>query len=381
MSVYKDKKNGTWYCKCYYKDWRGIRKQKWKRGFSTKKEAQMFERNFLQRRESSADITFGNLYHVYLEEMSTRLKYSTIIIKRNICETKILPYFENKKVDEITAVDIRQWQNLLMSSEKKYSETYLKTINNQLTAIINYAKKYYNLAKSPCEQAGSIGMSKADKMQYWTLEEYLTFREKVKKKAAAYLCFEMLYWTGIRCGELLALTLEDIDLESREIWICKTYQRINGRDVITEPKTKKSTRKVLMPEFLCNEIQSYIDSFQFDKTEKRVFPFTRFFLNYEMKRGCRETGIKKIRLHDLRHSHVSLLINQGFDALVIADRVGHENVSTTLNTYAHLFPNRQTALVDSLEELERKNRDIKKQNGSSRVAEKKGKGILSTDQG
>ena len=70
-----------------------------------------------------------------------------------------------------------------------------------------------------------------------------------------------------------------------------------------------------------------------------------------MKRGCRKAGVKKIRVHDLRHSHVSLLIDQGFDALIIAERVGHENVSTTLNTYAHLFPTKQSELVASLEGL------------------------------
>ncbi len=354
MPVYKDKKTGKWYCKFYYKDWVGKQRQKWKRGFPTKREAKEYERNFLQQQAASPDILFKNLYAVYLEEMSARLKHSTMQIKKNICETKILPYFGNKKVNEITAAEIRHWQNELIKSEKQYADTYLKTINNQLSAIIHYAAKYYNLTRNPCEQAGSIGKCQADNMQFWTLEEFLKFREGIRDKKASYLCFEILYWTGIRGGELLALTPADINFDRREICVNKTYQRIQGADIVTKPKTRKSRRSVLMPEFLCEELTEYLKDFPGDKTGGRIFPFTRYFLSDELKRGCEKTGVKKIRVHDLRHSHVSLLINQGFDALVIAERVGHENVSTTLNTYAHLFPNRQTALVSSLEELERR---------------------------
>lgn len=152
-------------------------------------------------------------------------------------------------------------------------------------------------------------------------------------------------------AELLALAEEDIDLEKKEISITKSYQRLEKQDVITPPKTKKSRRKVPIPDFLCEELREYRSGPAFDETKERFFPFTKSYLNYEMKRGCRKTGVKKIRVHDLRHSHVSLLIDQGVDALIIAERVGHESVSTTLNTYAHLFPTKQSELVSSLEGL------------------------------
>ena len=139
MPAYRDEKSGTWFCKCYYTDWMGLRRQKWKRGFPTKREAKEFERNFLQRQSDSPEILFENLYRVYLEEMEVRLKPSTVLIKKNICESKILPYFGKKSVNEISAVEVRKWQNFLMKSEQKYSETYLKTIHNQLSAIMNYA--------------------------------------------------------------------------------------------------------------------------------------------------------------------------------------------------------------------------------------------------
>lgn len=350
MPAYRDEKSGTWFCKCYYTDWMGLRRQKWKRGFPTKREAKEFERNFLQRQSDSPEILFENLYRVYLEEMEVRLKPSTVLIKKNICESKILPYFGKKSVNEISAVEVRKWQNFLMKSEQKYSETYLKTIHNQLSAIMNYAKKFYNLKTNPCEQAGSIGSSRAETMQYWTLEEFLTFRESILDREHISICFDVLYWTGMRVGELLALTKEDIDFAKKEIRINKSYQRLKGEDIITTPKTKKSIRRVLIPDFLCEELKEFLRTAHVDEG-KRIFPYSKGILNQEMKRGCRESGVKKIRVHDLRHSHVSLLINNGFDALVIAERVGHENVSTTLNTYAHLFPNKQVALAASLEQM------------------------------
>lgn len=357
MPAYKDKKSGKWYCKFYYKDWTGTQRQKWKRGFQTKRDAQQFERNFLQKQATDPDITLGNLYSIYMEEMRTRLKESTLSIKKNICETKILPYFSDKPMNEITAVDIRRWQNSLIQ-EHQFSGTYLKTINNQMTALVNYARRYYNLGTNPCEQAGSIGTSTAGEMKYWTLEEFMRFREGLRDDYVAYTCFEVLYWTGMRLGELLALSTQDVDFVNQEINIDKTYQRVKGEDVFTSPKTEKSKRRVPIPEFLCQEIQSYIDKQPKEKISKRLFPYNRAYLTNELKKSCQMTGVRRIRVHDIRHSHVSLLINQGFDALVIARRVGHEKVSTTLNTYAHLFPHKQERLVSVLEGLGKENEII-----------------------
>ena len=155
----------------------------------------------------------------------------------------------------------------------------------------------------------------------------------------------------MREGELLALTASDIDFTAKQIDINKTYQRLHGEDVFTTPKTRKSKRKVPIPDFLCRELQKYMDSrYMFDPGE-RLFPVTKSYLSHEMDRGCKNTGVKRIRIHDIRHSHASLLINQGCDVLILSDRLGHEKVSTTLNTYSHLFPHKQQELVSNLEQL------------------------------
>ena len=162
MPAFKDKKNGKWFAKFYYRDWQGNNKQKWKRGFPTKKEAMAYEREFLEKQSSNPDMTFSSLWELYLEDMSARLKFSTIQTKKHICETKILPYFGSRPINEIKASDIRQWQSSLMKSGRKYSETYLKTINNQLSAVINYARKFYGINTNPCGQAVRIGKNNAE---------------------------------------------------------------------------------------------------------------------------------------------------------------------------------------------------------------------------
>ena len=352
MPAYKDEKTGKWFAKFYYTNWQGIKKQKWKRGFATKKEALGFERDFLEKQSANPDMTFQNLYEIYMEDMAARLKQSTLLTKKTVLQTHILPFFDNKPINEIKASDVRRWQAKLMSSPNNYSQTYLKKINTELNSIINYAKRFYDLNTNPCGKAGTIGKAKAEEMDYWTYDEYIAFREGVKDKPLSYICFEVLYWTGMREGELLALSPTDIDLDNKLISINRTYQRIGGKDVFTSPKTRKSKRKIPIPDFLCQELSDYIQSRYMLDADERLFPVTKSYLSHEMIRGCKNTGVKKIRIHDIRHSHASLLINQGCDALMLADRLGHEKVSTTLNTYSHLFPHKQQELVHSLESLQ-----------------------------
>ena len=352
MPAYKDEKTGKWFAKFYYTNWQGIKKQKWKRGFATKKEALGFERDFLEKQSANPDMTFQNLYEIYMEDMAARLKQSTLLTKKAVLQTHILPFFGSKPINEIKASDVRRWQAKLMSSPNNYSQTYLKKINTELNSIINYAKRFYDLNTNPCGKAGTIGKAKAEEMDYWTYDEYIAFREGVKDKSLSYICFEVLYWTGMREGELLALSPADIDLDNKTISINRTYQRIEGKDVFTSPKTRKSKRNIPIPDFLCQELSDYIQSRYMLDADERLFPVTKSYLSHEMIRGCKNTGVKKIRIHDIRHSHASLLINQGCDALMLADRLGHEKVSTTLNTYSHLFPHKQQELVHSLESLQ-----------------------------
>ena len=347
MKAEKDKKTGKWLIQYRYTDWQGKRRKSTKRGFATKREAEEWLRNFLITQKADFDMKFEDFWKMYCADMETRLREHTMRTKKYIVELKILPYFGNKRVNDITAADIRQWQNELI--KMGYSPTYLKTINNQLSAIFNYAVRYYDLKSNPCAKAGSMGKSKAEEMDFWTGEEFRKFIDSVMNKRLSYMAFMTLYWTGMRMGELLALNPKDIDLEKRTISITKSYQRLGKKDVITPPKTPKSKRVITIPEFLAADIKDYMDSLYDLQENDRLFPITKYYLEHEMQRGIKESGVKRIRVHDLRHSHASMLIELGFSPLEIANRLGHEKVETTLNTYAHLYPNKQTKLAERLD--------------------------------
>lgn len=347
MSVKKDAKTGKWIVQYRYTDWLGKRRKSTKRGFSTKREADEWLRNFLAVKQADLDMLFEDFLKIYYSDMESRIRETTLRTKRYIMELKVLPYFGKRKMNEISPADIRKWQNELM--KQGYAPTYLKTIHNQLNAVFNFAVRYYDLQKNPCTKAGSMGKAKADEMQFWTMQEFMQFADAVMDKQQSYMAFMVLYWTGMRVGELLALTRQDIDLEALTISINKSYQRIDDRDVITPPKTPKSKRVVVIPDFLANDLQAYFNRLYGLKENDRIFPFTKYFMGKEMERGCKISGVKKIRVHDLRHSHCAHLIEKGFTPLAIAERLGHDRVETTMNTYAHLYPNKQKQIADSLQ--------------------------------
>ena len=205
MPVYKDSKTGTWFVKFYCKDWTGENKQIKKRGFATKREALDYERNYKIRQENNLDMTFGEFWKLYTEDVKNYVKLNTWLTKEHIVDTKILPYFKNLKMNEITPGDVRKWQNEMVAfryeNGKSYSQTYKKTMHNILSAIFNHACRFYNLKSNPARQAGNMGREEKKEMLFWTTEEYKKFSEAVIDKPVSFYAFEMLYWTGMRLGD------------------------------------------------------------------------------------------------------------------------------------------------------------------------------------
>ena len=234
-------------------------------------------------------MSFQSFVDIYLTDLEPRIKRNTFLTKKHIIETKILPYFGKRKLDDIRTSDVIQWQNEIMKLEKDNGELFSQT----------YA-------------------------------------------------FEMLYWTGIREGELLALTPADFNFEKKTLRINKSYQRLEGEDVITDPKTPKSNRTIVMPDFLAIEMEVFLYSIYGINMNYRIFTISKSYIHHEMDMGVTLAGVKRIRIHGLRHSHISLLINLGFSALAIGERVRHEAVDITYH-YAHLFPTVQTDMAAQLE--------------------------------
>ena len=327
MAVYKNKSNNTWYVSVYFKNWKGESDRKVKRGFKTKREAQEWERTFLQQKTSDLDMTFSAFWELYQNDLREKIRENTWTTKVSVVEHKILPYFRDKKMSEIRPADILAWHNEMMSFRdekgRAFSKTYLKTIHNQLSAIFNHAVRYYDLKSNPAAKVGNMGKEQPKEMKFWTKSEYLQFAEAMMDKPVSYYAFEMLYWCGLRLGEM---------------------------------KTPKSVRTVSMPDFLAEEMKEYINSLYGVEGDDRIFQITKSYMHHEMDRGCTQTGVKRIRIHDLRHSHVSLLIEMGFSVVAIANRVGHESIDITYR-YAHMLPTAQSEMATKLD-IERGSQNV-----------------------
>ena len=349
VKSYKDRNGKTkYYASFYYADYAGKRTRKKKEGFLTAAAAKQFEKDFLDQHIGSSDILFKNLVENYFADCAQRLKPNTVHQKKLYFKTHITPFFSDYPISEIKPLHVRQWQNGIV--KKDFKPGYLRMIHAQLAAVLNYAMKYYGLKQNPATLAGSIGTLKQQKaIQFYTPDQFKRFMRHVMEKYR--LAFKILFFTGLRIGELLALTIGDFDPAAGTLDINKTLSNLPGK--VQTPKTPKSNRIVTLPSFLIREISDYIAARFYDPQpgERLFYWLKRTSLRWEQIRAANEANLPVIRLHDFRHSHASLLIDMGFPPLVISERLGHESVKTTLEIYSHLYPDKAAAVAKKLNKL------------------------------
>ncbi|WP_302404880.1 site-specific integrase [Adlercreutzia equolifaciens] len=344
--------NGTWTSQFRYEDAYGRSRSKCKRGFATEVDADRFERHFKARESKSLDISFLDFIELYEDDVAPQLKENTWRTKEYIINDKLVPFFGPMIMTEVTTLDAVRWQNALLKGNPRtgrpYTDTYLRTVNNQAVSIFNHAERFYKLKPNPFKRAPRIGSKIATDMSIWTKEDFLRFSSTLTGRPLYFMAFELLYWAGIRVGELLALVPDDFDLRRSELRITKSYQRINRRDVITDPKTENSVRTISLPEFLRDEVRDFaFDPPAFDHDERMFAGLTKASLSAALREGAQACGLEVIRVHDLRHSHVSLLVEMGFSVIAIAERLGHDSTDITLK-YAHLLPSTQQKMGEAL---------------------------------
>lgn len=164
-----------------------------------------WEVDFLRQMEGTPDTTLNAPYDLYRKDMDKKLRNTTRLNKANMIESKTLPYLGDKKLAEITPLDILSWQNAIQDERTSngfhYRDSYLRSISNQLSAMLNHAVRYYNPPSNPMSKVDKMGSKKTEEMKFWTKEEYKAFSHEIMDKDASFLLFELLYWLGIRSGE------------------------------------------------------------------------------------------------------------------------------------------------------------------------------------
>lgn len=350
MTVYRDRTGNCWVVACRFRDANGIAKRTTKRGFATQREAEEWERS-AKSEEKLRAMTLSEFFSTYKRDIRPTVAASTWEHKESLFRGKIEPFLGSNFIEGISPQDVLRWQELMRNARKKdgayYSQTYLRDLNNQLEAILNHAVNNYGLKASPMKGVRKMGKKRAGEMRFWTKDEYLAFAEQAEDDPVCHCAFEILYWCGLRVGEMLALTPDDIDFGRGVIMVRRSMSQVGGKYVMGDPKTSSSRRVVQMPPFLEEELASiiYLEGAQ---PKERIFPFTHSKMRNRLRSGAEAAGLPRIRVHDLRHSHVSLLIDLGFPATAIAERIGHSSISVTF-TYAHLFPSRQHDMACALE--------------------------------
>ena len=363
MPVYYNADKKTWYAMFYAKDYKGVNKKYKKTGFKKKKEAQEYEYEFKKKISKSVNMSFNSLYELYFEDYKKRHKPTAINTVETFFRLHILPFFDNIEISKINSYMIREWQNEMLEKEnekgKLFSENSKANIYAALKSMFNWAAKYQGLNENPCKNLGAFGSKKnRSEMKIWSVDDFNKFinllemknKEKNGKYTDSIIIFKILFWTGLRIGEVLALTFDDINLKEKFIDVNKTISHINKKDYITTPKTLGSVRKVILPENLISDLKLYFSKFEKQKISKseRIFNLKKSQLRYILEKCSIQAEVEKIRLHDFRHSHASYLLFIQADITAISKRLGHDNLQTTINTYSHLYKDANKQLMKKL---------------------------------
>lgn len=352
MPIYEEKQkvNGQkrYYIRTYITDEFGRRKQITKRnkewlGRDGKIKAQQEEIRLKNKKQMSNEIiTIEELYTSFLNEIKPNVKLGTYVKHKDNIERHILPYFVNIKANNVTNKNILEWKQKI--EEKNFSLNFKKSIYISFNLLFVHGCKYYNLENNPVKNVGNFQAKKGNKekeINIMTQDQFNAFIKYVDDEIYQ-ITFTTLFYTGMRRGELLALEWDDIDLMNNKLNINKTLNPKLKDEDDNSPKTNKSNRAIIL-------LPIVHDSLLKLKEIESNNPFSKLTLSTLKRKcdnACKKIGIDNFRIHDFRHSFASMCIDKGVPIEVISDYLGHENITTTLDTYGHLYPHSQNKLLD-----------------------------------
>lgn len=384
MPIYKSAKYG-YMVKIHYKAADGSYKQllRCNERTRTKADAKKYELELLAQLRDDTHVellTFEELYYKFKEERKNEIKKNTLSYYELVVPRYVFPMFRNMRVDSITKEKIIKWKNWL-EREHDFGIVYLNNIFKCFSAVMNYAVKLYDLPYNPLTKVGKFKapeLVQDDDIHFWTIDEFSLFINKVKEHmencaddtsrvrwSSLYTAYSVLFWSGLRRSEALALNWSDIVLKNG-IRFLNVYKSINQRVTpyeITTTKNKSSIRKVpiceeldqvlKMHHELCYRCTGFSDSSFF--VCGSIEPIAKNTLGNVKARIEKEAGVSHIRIHDLRHSYCSLLINGGFPLSTIAHLMGHANTDITQKVYSHIYPDANLEVLQFMNGLKSKN--------------------------
>lgn len=359
MPQYKDKRNGKWKYRTYACDAFGNRKQYEKTGFDTKRDAKIAEEKFKQENVSGIkNMTFNDLWEEYRKYKELKLKPQSFRSIKSRFKSHILPYFKDIKLIKINSTIYLKWQSEI--EKKGFKHKYNSGLHGAMVNILNYAVKFHGLKQNVASLTGNFKRKTelTTNVDFWTYEEYEQFISVIDDDIYR-VFFETLYYTGLRQGEALALNWKD--LENGYLNINKTIAKekdMDGKNIINTPKTSKSIRKVKLDDELIDNLNKLKDYYKRQEGFSEnwfifggLVPLAPSTIGRKKDNYCKIANVKKIRIHDFRHSHASLLLSMNVPITVISQRLGHSDINMTLNTYSHMIPKDEDKAVGQLNQM------------------------------
>lgn len=339
MPVYKDGK--TWRTSFYCN-----KKKKNKRGFTNKKEALNYEREYILKYNGSSDMLFSSLVELYLEDAKKTLKINTIVAKENILKKHFLPYFKNYKISEITNKLVKNFLREHFNNSLKLST--IKKAFSDFKSVFNFAQCEYGITNINfnIKFKEEIIENKKTIITVEILNKLL----EIEKKEIYKIIMVILFWTGIRIGELLALKFDDFDIKNKTLKINKSISRFKKEDILDTPKSSKSKRVIEIGTAVINAVGKLKELLYSYKNNDRLFEnLCKTSIYQHLVNLGNKIGISKLGCHTFRHSHATFLFSKGVNILLISERLGHKDITTTLNIYTHILNDMKKELIKVLE--------------------------------
>lgn len=303
------------------------------------------------------NLTFEEAAKNYYKFMELKLKQSSCRTITNRFKTHILTFFKDKNIYELSIFDFISWQEYI--NKKNFKFKYKTALYTCFVTFLNFCMKFYDLKENVASKVGNFKNTDIENTgNIWTIEEYQKFIDSVDNNIYHAL-FNFLFFSGCRMGEALALTFNDI--ENNIISINKTATRFfeNNKRITTLPKTKKSIRKISIDNLLKNEIENlreyYITHYDNYNNNFYVFGGNKIIPPTTLTRKkdyyCDKAQVKRIKIHEFRHSHACLLFQNNVPIDEISSRLGHAKLSMTMDIYLHYMPTNEKRVIETLNSL------------------------------
>ena len=341
----------------------GKKRKKFSKAYKTETEAKRAEKEYLKMREvfeGDMNMTFKELYTKYYEVQKDVVRWSTLKTYRD--RIKYIGMFDKVKLKDMDATHYQKWRVEMMKVD--ISNSYKNEIQKFLKIVINWATKTYgfNMSKFYSRMESFTSASDLKKeMDFYTLEEFNQFISSSPNLQIRCM-YETLYYCGLRRGEARGLQWKDINWTDKRISITKQAVTHGSESCsnyeLTKPKTEKSNRVLPIADILFEDLKKlYEEQKQYAEFNDEWFifgnyiPITFYQMRHKNVEIAKSANIKRIRLHDFRHSCASLLINNNANIAVVSQFLGHSSIEETLDTYTHMFKDKLYDAVNTINKL------------------------------